>query len=114
MMSWTRSAGIVDWVCEAGIVLPGLRTVPVVPGSQSTKYSPISDCGRDWQKASLRNCPNPRVLAWTPTIACSGFWQCAWGSVEQRLIELIDPDVTPATLKSAPEVSPNALSSSML
>ena len=30
-----------------------------VPGRQSTKYSPISDCGRDSQKVSLRSEPNP-------------------------------------------------------
>ena len=52
MTSWSRSAGIVDCVWVTGIVLPGLSTGPLlVPGSQSMKYSPISDSGRDWQKA---------------------------------------------------------------
>ncbi len=52
MMSWTRSAGIVDSVWVTGIVLPaGSTRLPGVPGSQSRKYSPISDWGRDWQVA---------------------------------------------------------------
>src|SRR5947209_1342166 len=114
MMFWTRSAGIVDCVWDAGIVLPGFSTLPFVPGSQSTKYSPINDCGRDWQKASWWNCPNPCWLDCTVTSACSGFSQCADLSSEHRLIDLIDPEITPATLKSAPLTSPNALSNSIL
>ena len=57
--SSSRSAGIVDCVWVTGIVLPGFSTLPLVPGSHSTKYSPISDCGRDWQNASERNEPRP-------------------------------------------------------
>ena len=34
------------------IVAPDGSTLPLLPGWQSTKYSPISDWGRDWQKAS--------------------------------------------------------------
>ena len=51
-MFWTRSAGIVDWVWLAGIVDPDGSTLPLLPGWQSMKYSPISDWGRDWQNAS--------------------------------------------------------------
>ena len=51
-MSWSRSAGIVDCVWLTGIVAPALSTGPELPGLQSTKYSPISDSGRDWQLAS--------------------------------------------------------------
>src|SRR5258708_10743397 len=106
MMFWTRSAGIVDCVCVTGIVLPDCSTLPSVPGWQSMKYSPISDCGRDWQNASEWNWPKPLALAWTVTTACSVFWS--------RSIDLIEPAITPATLKSAPFVSPNALSSWIL
>src|SRR5438270_5461626 len=114
MMFWTRSAGIVDCVWLAWIVLPGGSVLPCEPGSQSTKYSPISDCGRDWQNASEWNCPKPFWLACTVTSACSGLSQRAFGSLEQRLIVLIAPEITPATLKSAPLTNPNALSSSIL
>ena len=58
-MFWIRSAGIVDCVWLAGIVAPEGRTGPALPGWQSMKYSPISDCGRDWQNASRWNWPKP-------------------------------------------------------
>ncbi len=53
MTSSRTSAGIVDWVSVTGIVPPGWITGPLLPGWQSMKYSPMSDCGRDWQKASV-------------------------------------------------------------
>ena len=62
MTSWSRSAGIVDWVWVTGIVAPDLSTGPELPGLQSTKYSPISDSGRDSQLASSWNWPNPSWL----------------------------------------------------
>jgi len=58
-MFCTRSAGIVDAVWLTAIRLPGLSLVAARPGWQSTKYSPISDCGRDWQKTSDLNEPKP-------------------------------------------------------
>ncbi len=78
------------------------------------KYSPISDWGRDSQVVSAWNWPKPPWLTWTVTSASSLFWQWAWGTALHRSIELIVPAVTPATLKSAPVTSPNALSSSIL
>ena len=60
MTSWSRSAGIVDCVWLTGIVLPGLEhRAAAGPGLHSMKYSPISDCGRDWQNASEWNWPKP-------------------------------------------------------
>ena len=57
MVSWTRSSGICDVVCETGTVPPEGSTVPVLPGWQSTKYSPISDCWRTSQAASRCSVP---------------------------------------------------------
>src|SRR6202035_3264697 len=94
MMFWTRSAGIVDWVWLAGIVAPDLSTGPELPGWQSTKYSPISDWGRVWQKASEWNWPKPPWVTWTVMTACSVFWS--------RPMPVIEPAFTPATLNSPP------------
>src|SRR5947209_16612462 len=110
MMFWTRSAGIVDWVWLAWIVLPGGRTGPLLPGSQPTKYSPISDWGRDWQNTSVWNWPKPFWLMLTVSTACSGFWQCAAEAYLHRSIFLIEPTGTPAALKSDPVTSPKGLS----
>src|SRR5437763_2594317 len=105
-MFWTRSAGIVDWVWLAWIVLPAGRTGPWLPGSQLMKYSPISDWGRDWQNASEWNWPKPDWLTLTVSTACSEFWQWAALSYPHRSICLIEPTGTPATLKSEPVTSP--------
>ncbi len=113
MMFASRSAGIVDCVWVTGIVLPARSTLPLVPGSHSTKYSPISDCGRDWQNASERKDPRPGWLTCTVTSA----WHFDTFPLMQpggRSMLLIVPALTPATLKSTPLVSPNALSSSTL
>ena len=59
MMLLIRSSGIVDAVCSTGIVAPGFSRSASVPGRQSTKYSPISDCGRVSQNASVRSEPKP-------------------------------------------------------
>ncbi len=69
MMSASRSAGIVENVCEAGSVAPDFSGLPCSPGWQSTKYSPISDWGRDWQLASDRKAPNPLLVTSTVTTA---------------------------------------------
>jgi hypothetical protein len=53
MMFWTRSAGIVDVVWSIGTVSP-CSSCRELPGWQSTKYSPISDCWRTSQLASAR------------------------------------------------------------
>ena len=105
-MSSSRSAGIVEEVCVTGIVLPGRNTLPEVPGSQSMKYSPISDCGRDSQNASEWKDPKPPWLTCTVTTACRLF-----GSSP---IDWIVPATTPATLKFSPLTRPNELSSSIL
>ena len=52
-----------------GIVDPGLSDLPYWPGWQSMKYSPISDCGRDWQNASDLNVPKPFCVTCTVTRA---------------------------------------------
>ena len=75
MMSASRSAGIVENVCDAFSVLREASAFPYCPGWQSTKYSPISDCGRDWHDASDRKAPNPLVVTWTVTSASNGLWQ---------------------------------------
>ena len=49
MMLASRSAGIVEAVRSTGIFAPGLSFSGDLPGVQSMKYSPISDCGRDSQ-----------------------------------------------------------------
>ncbi len=104
MMLLIRSIGIVDAVCSTGIVAPGFSRCSAVPGRQSTKYSPISDCGRVSQKASVRSEPKP-------------FWVIA-KSTSARLVRrstrmpVTWPARTPATLTSAPSTMPNALSSS--
>ena len=85
---------------------PDFSGFPDWPGWQSTKYSPISDCGRDWQVASERNAPNPFTVACTVTTAWKFFWS--------RSIELIFPAGTPATLNCASGTRPNALSNSSL
>ena len=58
MMLLIRSTGMVDAVCSTGIVAPFGSRSPL-PGLQSMKYSPISDCGRDSQKTSSRSEPKP-------------------------------------------------------
>ena len=84
----------------------GLSTGPELPGLQSTKYSPINDSGRDAQLASWWNWPKPERVTWMVTIALRLFWS--------RLIALIVPAGTPATLKSAPVTRPKAFWNSIL
>ena len=104
-MFWTRSAGIVEAVWLTGIVLPGRSLVRAVPGWQSMKYSPISDCGLDSQNTSERSelkLPAPPLI-WIPTSAL-----CERMST---FSSVIFPARTPAILRSAPLTRPNALSS---
>ena len=104
MMLLTRSSGIVEAVCSIGIVAPGCSRSALVPGRQSTKYSPISDCGLVSQNASVRREPKPVF-----SIAMS---TSAWWVRRSTRIPLTWPARTPATLTSAPLTMPNALSSS--
>src|SRR3954453_5038648 len=104
MTSASRSAGTVEAVCENGIVAPGLSFSGDLPGLQSMKYSPISDCGRDSQKTSERREPNPCLGISKSTSAFLFF-----GST--RSLETF-PARTPATLTSPPLTSPKALSNS--
>src|SRR5579884_3724211 len=94
----SRSAGIVDSVRLTGMVLPVLSTWPFWPGVHSRKYSPISDCGRDWQKASVRKDPKPAWVTFTVTRASMGCWQCEFLTAQHRSILAIEPARTPATL----------------
>ena len=75
-----------------------------VPGRQSTKYSPISDCGRVSQNASVRSEPKPAL-----SIAMSTSARLVRGSTRMPVTW---PARTPATFTSAPLTTPNALSSS--
>ena len=59
MMSFTRSIAIVELVCSTGRRPPSGMRSSDAPGWQSTKYSPISDCGRISQCASLRRSASP-------------------------------------------------------
>ena len=86
-----------------GITAPGLSTCLAVPGRQSTKYSPISDCGRDSQKLSLRSEPKPSLSILKPMSACLVRLS--------SLMSVILPARTPATFRSPPWMRPNALSS---
>src|SRR5919201_902065 len=83
---------------------PGLSSCLAVPGWQSTKYSPISDCGRDSQKTSVRSEPKPSLSILKPTSACLVRLS--------SLMSVILPARTPATLRSPPLMRPNALSNS--
>ena len=51
--------GIVEVVCSTGTVPPSGSFSGELPGWQSTKYSPISDCGLMSQVASLRKSSKP-------------------------------------------------------
>ena len=106
MMSFTRSIAIVELVCSTGTRAPSASCSSSVPGWQSTKYSPIRDCGRISQRASLRRSARPGSVTSAVTSASgrpSTF-------VMPKL--LVWPARTPATLKSPPSVRPKALSNS--
>jgi hypothetical protein len=107
MMLLTRSAGIVEVVCSTGTVPPSGSFSGELPGWQSTKYSPMSDCGLMSQVASLRKSSNPRSVASTVTTA--------FGVSPSRLttrMSPVVPAVTPPTWKSPPSTRPKALSNS--
>ena len=100
----SRSAGIVEVVCSTGISPPGLSFCADLPGVQSMKYSPISDCGRDSQVLSARRSPKPFSVSSKSISALCVF-------LSRRSLEIL-PARTPATLTSPPLTSPNALSNS--
>ena len=95
-----------ELVCATGSRPPSGRRSSEVPGWQSTKYSPISDCGRISQCASLRRSASPGSVTSAFTSASGR------PSTSLTLNSLVWPARTPATLKSPPSVSPNALSNS--
>ena len=64
-----RSGAIVVAVCETGIVAPDFSGLPLAPGWQSRKYSPISDWGRLSQKASERKRSKPCWVSSMSTFA---------------------------------------------
>src|SRR5436305_9705482 len=102
---------MVDWVWLIGIRLFGLSVGPEVPGLQLMKYSPISDCGRDWQNASLWKDPKPVSVILNVMSA----WQLVVLPLMHdggRSILVIFPAGTPPTFICSPVVSPNELSSS--
>ena len=70
-------------------------------GVHSTNFSPISDCGRTWQRASVRK-------SWY-----AGSWMSSTTTaLKSRVmsIESILPTLTPATLTSSPGITKPALS----
>ena len=106
-MLLTRSSGIVELVCSTGTRPPSGSLRSEVPGWQSTKYSPISDCGRISQEASSRRSAKPGSVTSASTTATrprlaldAGTWSCC-------------PARTPAILKSPPSVRPKALSNTI-
>ena len=105
-MSFTRSIAIVELVCSTGTRPPSGSRSSDAPGWQSTKYSPISDCGRISQRASLRRSARPGSVTFASTSASGR------PSTILTLNVLVSPARTPATLKSPPSVRPNALSKS--
>ena len=110
-MSWTRSIGIDEEVCSTGIVPePSVGSFSSeLPGWQSTKYSPISDCGRISQLASLRKSSRPGSVILAVTTALGGL--PFFFSISKSLVE---PAVTPPTRKSPPSTRPKALSKTIL
>ena len=70
-------------------------------GVHSTNFSPISDCGRTWQRASVRK-------SWY-----AGSWMSSTtAALKSRVtsIESILPTLTPATFTSSPGITKPALS----
>ena len=108
MMSATRSIAIVELVCSTGTRPPSGSRSSELPGWQSTKYSPISDCGRISQRASLRRSASPGSVTSASTSATGR------SPTFVTLKVFVCPARTPAILKSPPSVSPNALSNSSL
>ena len=106
MMSLTRSTGTVEPVWCTGIFAPFGSFAGFVPGLQSTKYSPMSDCGRVSQKTSSRMSPKPSLVS---SMSISARYLPL---VVSSRISAIFPARTPLTFTSAPSMSPNALSSS--
>jgi hypothetical protein len=105
MMLLTRSAGIVEVVCSTGTIPSSGSLSSDVPGWQSTKYSPISDCGLMSQVASSRKSPKPGSETSTVTTALG-----ASPSSFTTSMSLVFPAVTPPTWKSPPSTRPKALS----
>ena len=108
MMLSTRSGGIGDVVCSTGIVAPESSSSPFLPGWQSTKYSPISDCGLIVQVALSRRPAKPSP----PLLDLDGDQRA--GVLRSTSRSAIEPTATPPTLKSAPLTSPKALSKTIL
>ena len=107
-MLFTRSSGIVELVCATGRRPPSGMRSPEVPGWQSTKYSPMSDCGRISQWAS-------RAQVGEAGLRDLGLHQrerprpCPVDLEARSCV----PARTPATLKSPPSVRPKALSNTI-
>jgi hypothetical protein len=103
-MLLTRSTGTVVCVCSTGMVEPGFRRTGSVPGWQSMKYSPMSDCGRVSHWTSLRMSSKP--------VSVTSISTSARMSVRSSLRRWIVPARTPPIFTSAPSTRPKALSSS--
>ena len=103
MMLLTRSMGIVELVCSTGTRPPSGSLRSEAPGWQSTKYSPISDCGRISQRASSRRSAKPGSVT-------SAFTTASGRSCPMTSKLVVRPARTPAILKSPPSVRPKALS----
>ncbi len=97
---WARSGWTVVLLCAAGI--GPVSGCCEVPGSQSRKYSAISDWGCEAQLASDLNCGKPLP---TVKVTRAVFWGVMLRSV-------IVPALTPETRSSDPLTRPKALNSS--
>ena len=106
MAFWSRSAGIVDWVWLTGIVLPALSAGP---GAARVAVDEVLADQRLRPRLAggvLVELAEARAVTWMVTTALRDFWS--------RLIALIVPAGTPATLKSAPVTRPKAFWNSIL
>ena len=86
---------MVDSVCSTGIRPPSPSRRSDSPGWQSTKYSPISDCGRISQCASLRRVAKPGSVTLALTTALVGYSLVSFSFS-------VTPARTPAMRKSPP------------
>ncbi len=105
-MLLTRSSPIVELVWSTGTRPPSGSRLGEVPGWQSTKYSPMNDCGRTSQRASSRRSASPGSVTSASTTASGRAWP-------SRRTSPVLPARTPAISKSPPSVRPKALSSTI-
>ena len=113
MTFWSRSDGIVDCVWVTGIVLPGGSTGPY---SARLAVDEVLADQRLWARLAERVGVEVRRTRSGSRATVTSAWQSPRVPARQaggRLIDVIVPARTPATLKSAPVTRPKALSNSI-